>query len=222
MAVALEAAIAALVVLGLTAPAQLRSGAQAALTAFDLAPPPPPPHLRHAAHSGAAAPSARRADASPVVAPPVPHPLASPISAAPVPAEGTAPRNGASDQPGIGSGAGGNGAGTGSGAGGDGAGDGGNDAEWLRGRITNSDYPAAARDARAQGVTRTRIDITTDGRPSGCTVRRSSGDRLLDETTCRLVLARFHFRPARDQSGRAVADSVDYEQEWSISGYTGD
>jgi protein TonB len=42
----------------------------------------------------------------------------------------------------------------------------------------------------------------------------SSGNRALDDTTCRLILKRFRFAPARDAAGMAVPGEVDYDQEW--------
>jgi protein TonB len=46
-----------------------------------------------------------------------------------------------------------------------------------------------------------RFLVHTDGRPRDCVVTRSSGNPVLDETTCRLIEQRFRYRPARDASG---------------------
>lgn len=180
--------------------------------------PPPPPAPRHHEKSGKAAPPARRAEAAaPIYAPA--HPYARPITpAAPVPAQGSALKGGAAPFDGPGSGAGGVGTGTGSGGDGDGAGDGGTDSELIGGRIRDNDIPKALRDRRFHGTTETEIAVGTDGRAAGCRVTASSGNRDLDALTCRLVLDRFRFRPARDRSGRPVTDSVDFEQTWDVSG----
>jgi protein TonB len=53
-------------------------------------------------------------------------------------------------------------------------------------------------------------------------VLRSSGSAALDETTCRLVLKRFRFAPARDANGQPTPGEIDYDQEWSITGYLGE
>ncbi|MDE2404988.1 MAG: TonB family protein [Sphingomonadales bacterium] len=183
-----------------------------ALTAIDILPPPPPTRHPAPAHDRqqGGAPSAARAPRH-VVTPPVRLPL--PVVTPAPPAGGLASR-------GAGAGLAGQGAGTGSG---DAAGDGGgSDAEWIKGAITDSDYPHEAREARQQGVTHTRVEVDANGRPSACTIRRSSGSALLDQTTCRLILKRFRFAPARDATGRAIADAVDYDQEWSITGYMGE
>ncbi|MBU6268390.1 MAG: energy transducer TonB [Sphingomonadales bacterium] len=208
-AAGIEGLIVAGLLLGLAAPASLRR-AITTLTAIDLREPPPPkphPTAHHEQHGGAS--GAIRAPEPRIAPPPVRVALAPPVPAA----AGAA-------QAGTGAGANGRGAGLGQG---DGSGDGGGtDAEWIKGRIENSDYPHDAREAREQGTTRVEIAVDASGRPSGCTVRHSSGSGQLDQTTCRLVLKRFRFNPARDAAGHAVADAVDYDQEWSITGYMGD
>jgi len=66
------------------------------------------------------------------------------------------------------------------------------------------------------------VTVDARGRASGCTVLRSSGSAALDETTCRLVLKRFRFTPARDAGGQATPGEIDYDQEWAITGYLGE
>lgn len=178
-------------------------------------PPPPPPPQQHAKASGKAAPPNERSHAAPVIV--VPSPLPSlPIPAATRPAVGMAPTNGAADRPGPGSGAGGTGDGTGSGGFGNGEGDGDDGAELVAGRITDGDYPDAAREARAQGTTETEIFVDARGRGTRCRISRSSGNGALDATTCRLALKRFRFRPARDAAGHAIPGSVYFDQKWEI------
>ena len=177
---------------------------------------PPPPPERHHKDAGKAAPAAKKAQASPVFAPKlaIAKPL---IPASPNPGREAGPSHGAA-LAGQGSGAGGIGNGTGSGGDGSGDGDGGDDPEWVSGKIKDSDYPSEARAIRARGTTETEIRVSVDGRPTGCSVTRSSGNGTLDATTCRLVLQRFRFNPARDAAGRAIAGVVDYDQEWAPSG----
>ena len=213
-----EAALIIGVLLGLAGPAVIRPVVTSMATLDLRLPPPPPPAPRHHQASRAAgSPAAGHGRAAPREAPLPLVAVASPVPAAPHAGNGV--QTAAGDAA-TGTGAGAGGTGTGSGPG-DGDGEGG-DAEWRSGRIKDSDYPAAAREARAQGVTRTRISVNAQGRPTACQIRRSSGNVELDDTTCRLVLKRFRFSPARDGTGRTTADSVDYDQEWSISGYMGD
>jgi protein TonB len=56
--------------------------------------------------------------------------------------------------------------------------------------------------------------VRTDGRVDRCTVVRSSGYALLDDLTCRLVTARYRFRPATDASGAAVESSLQTSFTW--------
>lgn len=168
---------------------------------------------------GAAAPPNLRAKATQVVAPPpvirVPPP---PIVAAPIAGIGSDASSGASDRAGPGSGAGGIGNGTGSGRYGDGEGDGGDDIppRWIRGRLKDSDYPAAAREAMVGGRVGVRYTVETSGRVSHCSVTHSSGSELLDRTTCRLIEERFRFEPSRDEDGRPVPSVIVENHSWMM------
>lgn len=180
--------------------------------------PPPPPAPQHHAAAGKAAPPARKAEAaSPVYA--SPRLIATPtIPAAPVPAQGNGFKGGAAPFDGNGSGAGGVGTGTGSGGDGDGDGDGGSDPDLIAGRIKGSDTPPALRHRPFHGTTAAEVMVGTDGRVSGCRVIESSGSGELDALTCRLVTQRFRFTPARDGAGRAVAETVQIEHTWDVTG----
>lgn len=194
------------------------------LTLFDVAPePPPPPPLVPAkveskAPEGAASPANLQAAPAPVVAPPpiVQLEAPPPIVAAPVASTGNDSSAGASDRPGPGTGAGGEGTGLGSGGEGDGIGSGGvvTAAQWVSGRIRNSDYPREAWNARAGGEVIARLEVGADGRVKQCTVIQSSGHADLDATTCRLIKQRFRYRPARDARGNAVPDVKGWKQTW--------
>jgi len=229
LAAALQLALVVVVWTGFS-PQIVRSGVQTALTSLDLRtppppPPPPPPRSRprrpaHAA-SGRAAPPHARAHATPVVAPAVPPLKPVPVVAAKFAGTGTQSAQGAA-LAGQGSGAGGEGQGTGSGGAGNGEGAGGDGAELIRGEIRNSDIPQSLRSAPFSGTTRTTIAVDANGRVSGCRIVRSSGNSLLDDLTCRLIFQRFRFNPARDDQGRPEPDTIDYDQEWTITGKFGD
>ncbi|HEX8534636.1 MAG TPA: energy transducer TonB, partial [Allosphingosinicella sp.] len=143
-------------------------------------------------------------------------PVPPPVAAAPAPAVGRDASRGASDRPGTGSGAGGEGTGTGGGGSGSGSGSGGSGtrARQVAGALSGRDYPRAAKSARAGGTVLVRYTIGVDGRPSGCTVTRSSGNRDLDEATCRLIEQRFRYEPARDADGRPVASTETGRHIW--------
>jgi protein TonB len=197
-------------ILGLAAPAVLQR-ASSALVSLDMTQTPPPPRP----HRNAGGPAGRKAKTAPAEAPSPPLPVAAPTIAASHAGEGTSPAGGDAAA-GSGPGAGGSGSGQGSGD------DEGDDPAWIAGRISDHDYPGSAREAREQGTTRTRIAVDAGGRPTGCSVLHTSGSPTLDATTCRLVLKRFRFSPARDAAGQPVAGEIDYDQEWSITGYMGE
>jgi protein TonB len=189
---------------------------------FTLPPPPPPepevpaPKPRTAKAEGKASPPNKVSRATEVAAP-MPAPVPPPLPAAPKPAEGSEASSGNAPVAGPGTGAGGVGDGTGSGGRGNGAGGGGGTAlRLLRGDITGRDYPKAAAEAGAQGIVGLRFTVGVNGRVTDCQVTRSSGNRDLDETTCRLILKRFRYEPSRDANGRPYPDVVTGEQQWEL------
>ena len=223
-ALAIEAAVIAAIIYGLAGPAAFLLPVRASLVSIALDPPPQPKERLKASGStenGRAAPPSLKAEAAPVVAPLRVIAQPSPVPAANVPAASIGVKAGAAAQPGVGGGAGGLGTGAGSGTGGNGTGDGngdgdggGSDPDWIGGKIRDKDYPKALREANVSGTTVTEIAVGPAGRATGCRVTRSSGNRELDSTTCRLVLERFRFKPARNSAGQAVAAQIEYEQEW--------
>lgn len=180
----------------------------AMITLPDPAPEPPPPPKRLAPQPAARAAPPARLQVAPVVPPPVVQPPPDvPVVTLPTPELPAA---------GLASGVAGEGEGSGAGGDGEGVGGGGTHAVYLRGRIRDSDYPRDAVSDGAQGGLEARYVIGTDGRVKACTVTRSSGSPLLDGTTCRLVMERFRFRPARDGAGRKVEDVIYEEHRWVI------
>jgi periplasmic protein TonB len=172
-------------------------------------PPPiiPPPERKTEEGASAPAPAA----ASPVVAPPTVLPVPLLVVAAPVPATSAAPTPGIS--PVAGTGAGGQGTGTGRGGAGSG---GGTSARRVAGALRDSDYPAAARRARAEGTVFVEFRVDTDGGVSGCKVTRSSGHEALDAVTCRLIERRFRYQPATDARGAPVAATLATNFTWTL------
>lgn len=73
--------------------------------------------------------------------------------------------------------------------------------------FTADDYPEAARMRRAEGTVQFWLAVSIEGRVTGCTVTRSSGDSSLDEATCAILRERARCEPARDAQRRAVADT---------------
>ena len=207
------------------------AGLQDDLQIFDIAdqPPPPPPLIekppepekaRPRREEGAASPENIESEATPVVAPEprVIIPSLVPIIASPTPNVGEAATQGASDVVGPGTGAGGLGTGTGgSGSGSGGGGLGGGETrptivEYTK--LTSRDYPAGALRAWPRnGKVFVAVRVQIDGRATDCKVNRSSGNPAIDGDTCRLVMAKVRFNPARDRQGRPYVDWYGYIQE---------
>jgi protein TonB len=82
--------------------------------------------------------------------------------------------------------------------------------------ITTEDYPSTALRENAQGVVVIAATIGTDGKVRSCLVTQSSGNRLLDDTTCRLYMRRAHFTPARDADGNPTTAQRTDRFRWQI------
>lgn len=197
------------------------------LKVFDvgISPPPPPPPREKPKPSrtpspereGAAAPPNLRSKPTEILAPKpiIPLIIPPPVIAAPVTGPGDQSSAGAADRPGPGTGSDGEGSGTGSGDSGSGAGSGGGQPlRWLRGRLRDSDYPSALSNAGIGGMVSVRFRVETDGRVSECAITRSSGNRELDDMTCRLIRQRYRFKAPRDANGRPLSATVIEDHEW--------
>jgi len=217
--------------LGFDFPAAVDEG----LKIFNVVEPPPPPlskparpdrekkarRARPRDPEGSASPANLRNTPTEIVAPKPKIPVPTPLPAAPIAGQGSVEAAGAASVPGPGTGRGGQGIGLGSGTRGTGTGGGGGGglgtrARYLSGGIRDSDYPRSAIEARKSGTVHLSFTVAPTGRVSACRVTRSSGSRALDETTCRLIMQRFRYRPARDGAGRPVADTIGGEHVWEL------
>jgi len=220
-AVLVQLALGYVLIAGLAMGVQARR--EAGLEAFDVLPPLPPPPAERAVPEparhrpeGEASPRNLRSTPTEIVAPEPVLPPPVPLPAAPVAGTGSEASAGASTLPGPGTGAGGAGNGRGSGEAGEGDGDGGTPLRWKSGRIKDSDYPRAALEAGIGGTVGLRFTVGVKGRVTDCAVTKSSGNALLDATTCRLIVQRFRYEPSRDARGRAFADIVTGEHVWEV------
>jgi len=80
------------------------------------------------------------------------------------------------------------------------------------------DYPPSAIRSEDQGVVTVRLTVGTNGRVTECNVASSSGSRTLDNTTCRILSSRAKFRPATDNRGKPVTDTVSQRIRWVLEG----
>lgn len=90
----------------------------------------------------------------------------------------------------------------------------------LASYFSDQDYPAAALRAGERGAVGFRLSVGADGKPSGCTVFSSSGSSTLDSTTCRILMERPRFEPARDARGKATSDEVEGRIVWRLPDQT--
>jgi protein TonB len=178
-------------------------------------PPPPPPKPPPEAPKPQQmkkpeGPPARKAEASPIVAPKPRIPVESPIVAAKVAGRGSAASSGSGTS------------GTGTGAGGSGSGPGGGGyADYSRftparmiGRIPHREYRRISAGRIPYGRATITFMVNTNGRISGCRTVGSSGDPYVDAMVCDAATRHLVFSPARDPSGRPVAQSLTYTPTW--------
>jgi protein TonB len=212
--IAVHAALAAMILSGLNVP--IVSAAVERLTAIDIRVPPPPPPKPpppapkpRQAKEAAGAP-APKAEASPVVAPQPKLPLPSPLPAAKVAGTSNASSQGAGV---AGSGTGAGGTGTGRGGGGQGDFSRFTPARMI-GKIPNSEYRRISAGRIPRGSAAIGFTVNTNGRISGCRIVRSSGDAVVDANVCAAATRYLLFSPARDPSGRPVAQDLTYTPNW--------
>ena len=86
----------------------------------------------------------------------------------------------------------------------------------LAALVSDEDYPPSALRAGAQGVVGFALDIAPDGHVTACRIESSSGSQVLDNQTCRLMIARAQFTPARDRKGRPTTDTVHNRIHWVL------
>lgn len=215
-AVAINAALALIILSGLDVRMVRQTVEQMTTIAVTRPPPPPVKQPRPAPRpepmkkpEGAAA---KQAQPTPVVAPQPKLPVSSPIPAAKVAGTGTSSLSGAAPA-GTGTGAGG----SGNGAGGGGAGDYSRftPARLVR-NLTRGDYRAlaAGRMPAGRAIVSLRVDPT--GQPGNCRILRSSGDPYVDANLCPLIAERLRFLPALDDQGRPITYQLDYVATWSL------
>jgi protein TonB len=184
------------------------------LKTFNLMQPPPPPveppkpSPKPQAMKKPEGAAAKKAEPTPVVAPQPKLPAPSPVPAAKVAGAGSATRSGGAVS----------GTGTGAGGLGSGAGGGGDTAGFTPARkitkIPNREYRRLADSGMAAGSVAITIRVNPDGTVSNCRVVRSSGNATADSLMCQLTIEYVRFSPARDASGRAIAQDVTFAPNW--------
>jgi protein TonB len=82
--------------------------------------------------------------------------------------------------------------------------------------VVTEDYPPSALRRRAEGTTRFRVIVGTDGRVDACEVTGSSGSAELDAAACRNIERRARFEPASDGNGQKVVGTYTSSVSWRI------
>lgn len=215
---------------------ELRGAVEAPLRVFEILIQPPPrrletpprhretdePRRRQAPRDdGGSSPPNLRAQATPIAAPVplIPLPPVSPMAAATLPAAGAEASSGAAEMRGPGTGSGGEGSSSGSGRGGGGGGGGYGrlrPPRWIRGSLSDADYPAGVGEAGGGGTVEVIFRVLVNGRVADCRITQSSGNAELDARTCSLIERRYVYEPSRDETGRPVASRIVETHSWQI------
>jgi protein TonB len=74
--------------------------------------------------------------------------------------------------------------------------------------------PENLRESGFRGVVSVVYRAEADGRARDCRVTRSSGNRALDQITCRLIEQRWRLRPSRDANGNPAWGYVEEDHEF--------
>jgi len=88
----------------------------------------------------------------------------------------------------------------------------GNPALW----ILSDDYPSKPLRNGETGITRVHLEVGTDGRATDCRVIGSSGNTILDDRSCKLLLKRARFAPAKRKDGTAALAPYFRTIRWQI------
>jgi protein TonB len=169
--------------------------------------PPPPPAKQSQTTKEPEGAAAKKAEPSPIVAPQPKLPIPSPIPAAKVAGTGNASTSGAALA--------GNGPGAGAGGNGPGGGDFSRFTPARRiSKIPDREYRMLASSGLRSGSVGVTVRVNTDGSVSNCRITRSSGNTNADKLMCQLTLRYIRFEPARDPSGRPVAQDVTFVPNW--------
>lgn len=80
----------------------------------------------------------------------------------------------------------------------------GNQGDWF----PQDSYPSAARRAGAEGRVSVSVDVSADGRVTGCRIVGSSGNDALDAATCHLATRNGRFAPALNVAGEPTPGTI--------------
>ncbi|WP_164089155.1 energy transducer TonB [Sphingorhabdus sp. YGSMI21] len=84
------------------------------------------------------------------------------------------------------------------------------------GWISSGDYPVAALREERSGAVEFQLRISESGEVTACDILASSGHADLDTASCRALMRRARFSPARNASGQAVSSSYTNTVRWQL------
>ena len=70
--------------------------------------------------------------------------------------------------------------------------------------FSGNDYPREAVEEGWHGVARADLTISPQGQVSACKIVQSTGHRLLDDYTCKVLMTHARFTPAKDKEGKPI------------------
>lgn len=86
----------------------------------------------------------------------------------------------------------------------------------LQSYISYSDYPPEAIRRGEQGTVEFDLYVSVEGRVTACYVTSSDAGEILDQASCRIMMTRARFSPARDAQGNPVPEVVRSRMRWQI------
>lgn len=84
------------------------------------------------------------------------------------------------------------------------------------GWVTSDDYPSQELRAGIEGQLRYRLSVASNGRVTACEIVATSGAKRLDEAACRMITRRARFDAATDDSGAKVVGTYSGTVRWEI------
>jgi protein TonB len=84
--------------------------------------------------------------------------------------------------------------------------------------ITLKDYPESVirPDPYPEGRVEFTLTVTVEGKASACKITKSSGYERLDEVTCKHLMRRARFEPAKNADGEAIEGSHASFVDWRV------
>lgn len=83
--------------------------------------------------------------------------------------------------------------------------------------ITTKGYPKEALRHGWEGIAGFTVTVGTDGKVQDCKIIETSGYPVLDEATCREIIAHARFKPALDHDGKPIISTYSQRVRWQIS-----